>query len=110
MPPLNTINILGNVVFLGAGKKLPVDWKAPSGDPGGKQYGDAIKPSEKVAAPQLIPPWFMPAEPNKYFVDACDKVGQDFKDLHDAMIDAVVFSHNMWKLQAKFQNLQIMAL
>jgi hypothetical protein len=110
MPPLNPIKILGNVVFLGKNLKLPVDWNAPSGDPAGKQYGDSIKPSEKVAAPQLIPPWFMPKEPNKYFQDSCDKVGKDFKDLHDTMIDAVKTAHTMWKLMAKFQNLQIMAV
>src|SRR5258706_428603 len=110
MPPISPIAILGNVVFLGKSLKLPVGWQAPSGDPGGKQYGDALKPSEKVAAPQLIPPWFMPAEPNKYFQDQCDKVGKDFKDLHDGMLDAVKFGHTMWKLQAKFQNLQIMAV
>jgi len=80
MPGLSFIKILGNLKFFAAGLKLPIDWQAPSGDPGGKQYGDSIKPSEKVAVPQLIPPWFMPAEPNKYFQDSCDKVGKDFKD------------------------------
>ena len=110
MPGLQFIKILGNLKFFAAGLKLPVDWQAPSGDPGGKQYGDALKPSEKVAIPQLIPPWFLPAEPNKYFQDQADKVGNDFKELHDTMIDAVGFSHNLWKLQAKFQNLQIMAV
>jgi len=110
MPGLQFIKILGNLKFFAAGLQLPIDWQAPSGDPGGKQYGDSIKPSEKVAVPQLIPPWFMPPEPNKYFQDSCDKVGKDFKDLHDTMIDAVGFSHNLWKLQAKFQNLQVMAV
>jgi hypothetical protein len=110
MPGLQFIKILGNLKFLAASHKLPVDWQAPSGDPGAKQYGDALKPSEKIAIPQLIPPWFMPAEPQKYFQDSCDKIGKDFKSLHDDMIDAVGFAHNMWKLQAKFQNLQIMAV
>ena len=77
---------------------------------GSKQYGDAIKPDEKVAMPQLIPPWFMPAEPQKYFQDTCDKIGNEFKDFHDTMLDAIGFAHNMWKLQAKFQNLQVMAV
>src|SRR6185312_15744766 len=110
MPGLQFIKILGNLAFFGKGLKLPVDWQAPSGDPGGKQYGDSLKPTEKVAVPQLVPPWFMPAEPNKYFQDSADKVGKDFKDLHDTLIDAVGFSHNLWKLQAKFQNLQVMAV
>ena len=52
----------------------------------------------------------MPQEPQKYFQDSCDKIGKEFKDFHDAMLDAVGFAHNMWKLQAKFQNLQVMAV
>ncbi len=110
MPGLQLIKVLGNLKFLAAGLKLPVGWQAPSGQDGSKQYGDALKPDEKIAVPQLIPPWFMPAEPQKYFQDSCDKVGKEFKDFHDTMLDAVVFAHNMWKLQAKFQNLQIMAV
>src|SRR5437762_11475084 len=111
MPGISPIKILGNMVFLGKNYKLPVDFKKPQGDPAGKQYSDAFKPADRIAIPKLIPPWFMPAEvPNKYYQDTCDTVGQNFKDFHDAMIDAVVFAHNMWKLQAKFQNLQIMAV
>jgi hypothetical protein len=104
------IKILADLKFLSHSKKLPVDWKAPSGDPAGKQWPDSLKPADKIGIPQLIPPWFMPQEPNKYFQDSCDKVGKDFKGLAYDMLDAVMFSHNMWKLQAKFQNLQIMAV
>jgi hypothetical protein len=110
MPGLQFIKIVGNLKFFKAGLKLPIDWQAPSGDPGAKQYSDALTPADKVAVPQLVPPWFTPAEPNKYFQDSCDKVGKDFKDLHDTMLDAVAFAHDLWKLQAKFQNLQIMAV
>jgi hypothetical protein len=110
MPGLQFIKILGNLKFFTHGLKLPVQWQAPSGQVGSKQYGDSLKPSEKMALPQLIPPWFMPAEPQKYFQDSCDKIGKEFKDFHDAILDAVGFAHNMWKLQAKFQNLQIMAV
>ena len=110
MPGLQFIKILGNLKFLSHQLKLPVSWSAPSGQDGSKQYGDSLKPTEKVAIPQLIPPWFMPAEPQKYFQDSCDKIGKEFKDFHDTMIDAVGFAHNMWKLQAKFQNLTIMAV
>ncbi len=110
MPGLTFIKILGNLKFFAAGLKLPVGWQAPSGKDGSKQYGDALKPDEKVAIPQLIPPWFMPAEPQKYFQDSCDKIGKNFKDFHDNILDAIQFAHNMWKLQAKFQNLQIMAV
>ena len=58
-----------------------------------------------------MPPWFLPAEmPNKYYQDSCDTIGNNFKECHDTMIDAVGFAHNMWKLQAKFGSLQIMAV
>jgi hypothetical protein len=112
MPGISPIKILGNLIFFSKSYKLPISFNKPSGDPKGKQYGDAWKvPDDKIAIPSLIPPWFMPAEmPNKYYQDTCDKVGNDFKDLHDAMCDAVQYSHTMWKLQAKFQNLQIMSV
>ena len=111
MPGLSFIKILGNIRFLSHQLKLPVDFKKPQGDPAGNHYRDAWRPEDRVAVPQLIPPWFMPAEtPNKAYQDTCDKIGNDFKELHDTMIDAVGFAHNLWKLQAKFQNLQIMAV
>jgi hypothetical protein len=110
MPGLTFIKILGNLKFLSHGLKLPVQWQAPSGKDGSKQYGDSLKPSEKAAAPQLVPPWFLPAEPQKYFQDSCDKVGKEFKSFHDDILDAIAFAHNMWKLQAKFDGLHIMAV
>jgi hypothetical protein len=110
MPGLQFIKPLGNLKFFSHALKLPVGWQAPSCQDGSKQYGDSLKPSEKVAVPQLIPPWFMPAEPQKYFQDSCDKIGNEFKSFHDDILDAIGFAHNMWKLQAKFQNLQIMAV
>jgi hypothetical protein len=111
MPGLQFIKILGNLLFFGKSFKLPVDFQKPSGDPAGKQYDKAWQPADKVAIPSCIPPWFMPAEiPNKYYQQSCDDVGKAFKEMHDTMIDAVGFSHNMWKLQAKFQNLQVMSV
>jgi hypothetical protein len=110
MPAIQPIKLLGAAKFLSHGLKLPVNFKKPTGDPAGKQYSDAIKPEEKVAIPQLIPPWFLPAEVNKYYQDSCDKIGKEFKDLHDDMCDAVAFAHQQWKLLAKFQNIQVMAV
>ena len=110
MPGLNCIKPLGHLKFASHMLKLPVNWKQPSGDPDAKQYGDAIKPEEKVAVPTVIPPFFTPHNAHKYHQDSCNKVGKDFKDFHDKAIDAVVFAHNMWKLQAGFQNLKVMAV
>ena len=111
MPPVQFMKPLGGVKFLSHNLKLPAQFKAASGDPAKAHYDKAWKDEDKIAVPQLIPPWFQPAEQNnKYYQDSCDKIGQNFKDFHDAMIDAIGFAHNMWKLQAKFQNIQVMAV
>jgi hypothetical protein len=111
MPPLNTINILADLKFLSHGLKLPnTEFKKPSQSFASDHYGKAFQPADKIAIPSLIPPWFMPQEPNKYYQDECDTIGKGFKDLAYAMFDAVKYAHTMWKLQAKFQNLQIMSV
>src|SRR5204862_8211959 len=79
--------------------------------PAGKPHSAAFKPAHRIAAPKLIPPWFMPAEiPNKYYQETCDTVGQHYKDCHDTILDAVSFALNLWKLQAKFGSIQVMAV
>jgi hypothetical protein len=111
MPPLSFIKPVGGLKFASHGLKLLSQFTKPSGDPAGAHYGRAFKPEEKAAVPQLIPPWFIPADPgNKYHQDACDKIGNEFKSFHDAMIDAVGFAHNMWKIQAKFKDIKVMAV
>ena len=105
MPGLSTIKIIGNLIFFAQGLKLPTQFDE-------KYFKDHNpEPGEMAHPPQLIPPWFMAPHPAyKYEQDSCDKIGKNFKDFHDTMIDAVAFAHNMWKLQAKFSNLQIMAV
>lgn len=110
MPGLSCIKILGHLKFASYGLKLPVDWKQPSGDPDAPQYGDSIPASEKVAVPTVIPPFFTPHNAHKYHQDSCNKIGQAMKDFHDKAVDGVMFAHNMWKLQAGFQNLKVMAV
>ena len=107
MPPLTLIKPAGNLVFFAKGHKLPVKWSQPSGAKG-SQFTNAFKDSEKAAMPTMMPPWFTPAiAGNKYSADQCDTIGKGFKELHDGMLDAIGYSHNMWKMQAKFQNIQI---
>ncbi len=79
-----------------------------SGDPEAGQYGDSLEPSERIGVPSLIPPWFMPQNNNTYFQEACDDVGGTFKEVHDTMIDAVKFAHNLWRLEASITGLNIM--
>ena len=113
MPGLSPIKILGNLKFFSQGLKLPTE-KA-SGDAKGwseKFFRDRDREAgEMTGVPQLVPPWFMPQKPGyKPHQKTCDEQGKAFKDFHDAMIDAVEFAHKMWKLQAKFQDLQVMAV
>ena len=111
MPPLTLIKPAGAAVFLSKNLKLPSQFKPPSGNTAQDHYRQAWQPADKIAIPKLTPPWFLPAESgNKYYQDACDQIGNNFKTFHDAMLDAVGFAHNMWKLQAKFQNIQVMAV
>ena len=113
MPGLSPIKILGNLKFMANNLKLPT--AKASGDATGwseKYFKDRNRESDEMTGvPQVIPPWFWPQKMGyKYHQKTCDTVGKDFKDFHDAMIDAVAFSHNLWKLQAKFDGLQVMAV
>jgi hypothetical protein len=115
MPGLQFIKILGNLKFFANQYTLPCATATANG--GDKAWTESFfkdrkqETGEMLGIPQLIPPWFMPQKPGyKPHQKACDTIGQNFKDLHDTMIDAVGFAHNLWKLQAKFQNLQIMAV
>lgn len=104
MPPLSFIKILGHLSFMSAGHTLPIKYESA-------YHKDRYK-AEMGAAPKQVPiPWFKNAAPGyKHYQQSCDERGKDFADFHDAMCDAVGFSHNMWKLQAKFKDLQVMAV
>jgi hypothetical protein len=108
MGMMSTIKILGNMKFLSHGLTLGTkEYKSKYSDKDRREQ----RKEDLVAVPSLIPPWFKPAEiPNKYHQDACDKIGQEFKDFHDAMIDAVEFAHKLWKAQAKFKDLKVNAV
>jgi hypothetical protein len=113
MPSISPIKILGNVVFMANGIKLPVATATDNGGDKGwtEAYHKDRKDPDMEAVPQCIPPWFMPQKPGfKPHQKSCDDIGKAFKDFHDTMIDAVAFAHDMWKLQAKFQDLQIAAV
>jgi hypothetical protein len=112
MPGISGIKILGNLKFMAAGLKLPTNDKSGSTKEkwSDKYFKDRDK-AEMTGAPSTIPPWFMPQKPGyKPHQESCDKIGKNFKDFHDAMIDAVQYSHNMWKLQAKFKDLKVAAV
>lgn len=112
MPGISGIKILGNVKFFAAGLKLPTAGKASETKEkwSDKYFTDRDK-AEMTGVPSCIPPWFTPQKPGyKPHQETCDKIGNNFKDFHDAMIDAVQYSHQMWKLQAKFKDLKVMSV
>ena len=111
MPPMMFMKPAGQVVFASYSLKLPNQFQPPSGETAEDHYKKAFKDSERSAMPQLMPPWFMPAQSgNKYYVDSCDQVGNAFKSFHDNMIDAVGIAHTKWKSMAKFKDLKINAV
>lgn len=111
MPALTLIKPLGQTAFFAHQFKLPVDFKPARGFPNVDHYPQAFQERDLGVSPQLMPPWFLPAEPgNKYYQETCDKIGKEFKDFHDTMLDAVVFAHDMWRLQAMFKSIQVMAV
>jgi hypothetical protein len=111
MPGISPIKILGNLKFFSSQLTLPAKGAASGSKAWSSKYHDDRDAPDMGASPQTIPPWFMPQRPGfKHHQESCDKVGQDFKDFHDAMCDAVQYSHQMWKLQAKFKDLKVMAV
>jgi hypothetical protein len=117
MPPLNIMNILADLYFVGQMKKLPVDWEQPQGKEGGEgsatdkaaNYGDGFSMKEKMGIPEPLC-YFWAASTNEYHVNTCKDVGKIFKDFVHNMLDAIKFAVDMWRLQAKFKDLKVMSV
>src|SRR5215831_16320080 len=112
MAGLTFVKILADVTFASFMLKLPTSasWRQPMGMPATEHYAKSISPADMIAIPSTIPPLFTPQNFHKYHQNSCDTIGKGFSDFMIAMIDGVDFAHKMWKLQAKFQNLQVMAV
>jgi hypothetical protein len=54
--------------------------------------------------------YFQPASVNKYHVDSNDDIGKLFKDFCHKALDETKKAFDMWRLQAKFKDLKIMAV
>jgi len=113
---MSCIKILGYLKFMSHNLKLPAQ-KAPSGVKEGwseKYFKDRNQEQGEMSGiPQQLPiPFFMPQKSGyKYQQKTCDKIGKDFQDFHDAMLDALEFAHgNQWKLQCKFKDLKVNAV
>lgn len=109
MGQISFINILADLKFVGNNKKLPVDWKDPSGDPAAGHYDMAFKSDEKKVSPEPMC-YFWAASMNKYHVDTCKEIGGKFKDFCHKALDAVKTGINTAKAQAKFKDLKIMSV
>lgn len=87
---------------------LPVKWKQPIGK-AGKQYIDSFKLTELFAPPDPSK-LFSPATPNKYHVDTVKKISGQFEEFIDGICGAICTGIDLWRLQAKFKDLKIMAV
>src|SRR5712691_5338275 len=114
MGSMSIIKIIGHAIFASKSLKLPTS-KASGGATGWseKYWKDRDQESgEMTGVPQQLPiPFFQQQKPGyKYHVKTTDKIGKDFQEFHDKMIDAVQNAHSMWKLQCKFKDLKVMAV
>lgn len=111
MPSLNLIKIIGHGVFASKMHRLPsqADHKPPQNP---QQYAKSLLDTNNIGGTaQVAPPFFTPQDPaNKLHWDSCNEVGKIWRDFHDTMLDAVKYSHDMWRLQAKFKDLKINAV
>jgi hypothetical protein len=106
MPAPSFLKMIGNAIFFSQGLQLPTkEWQE-------KYYKDRKQEDgEQGNAPQCMPPWFVAPHPGyKYQQDTCDKIGKNYKDFHDTMIDAFSYAITMWKAQCKFKDLKVMAV
>ncbi|HUJ28411.1 MAG TPA: hypothetical protein VLW85_20460 [Myxococcales bacterium] len=77
-----------------------------------KYEKDRSKDNDPEVTPDPIAAMFFTPQvaSNPNHLKTCNEIGNNFKDFHDAMLDAIEFAHNQWKLQAKIQDLQVMAV
>ena len=99
---------IADAVFVAQRKMLPPDWQQPQGQ-AGDQYRDAFEPSEHMAVPQPMC-YFWAASTNKLHVDAAKDIGGSMKSFCHDMLGGFKKALDLWRAQAKFQNLRIMAV
>ncbi len=108
-PQPSMMKNLAKVKFKSFSIQLPVEWEQPVGDPEGNHYIEAFKMTE-LAVPFSAGMLFIPATPNKYHVDSTKKVHKQFDKYIDGMCDAICTGWDMWRAQAKFSSLKVMAV
>lgn len=105
-PQAALLKNLSKLAFKAHNITLPTDWEQPSGDPDEQQYRDAFEPSE-LSVPIDPTKLFMAASANKYHVDTVSSLHDKFDAYIDGICGAICTGWDMWRLQAKFSDLQI---
>lgn len=106
-PQSSMLKQLAKLAFKAEAIKLPVDWKQPQGDPAGKHYVDAFKPSERAVPPDPSK-LFIPATPNKYHVDTVSTISGKFEKFIDGVCDAICSAWSTWQSAATMVGVMIM--
>ena len=97
-------------------KTLPVDWKQPMGKPERdhflSQFGDTISGKLKLmqGGPSSPRPYFWNATPNKLHADTAKEISKPIQQFCHDSVNKFKQCIDMWKLQAEFKSLQIMAV
>jgi len=97
---------LAKLKFRSKAIKLPVDWQQPTGDPQGKQYTDAFKPSERFAPPDPMK-LFTPASNNKLHVDTVSTISGKFEKYIDGICDAICQAWSTYQTTAGLKAVNI---
>jgi hypothetical protein len=112
MPPLNTalMSEMAKVKFIAGMSTLPIEWKQPKKEE--DQYGDAFKVPEKQVPPTVpvAPELFRESSFNEYHVNTARKLGGQFADYIDGACSGIAGGVDMWRMQAMFKDLKIMAM
>jgi len=95
-----------DATFVAQMKRLPVDWQQPQGNPEAAQFQQAFQTAHHMTVPQ--PGCYFWAQSTlKRHTDSCKDMGTIFKDFCHSMLKGFKQSVDMWRVQAKFQNLMI---
>lgn len=112
MPPLQTMaKMLAKVTFEAQMKKLPVNFKMPSGQKPKEHYDAAWSAADHAGGGPPSPrPFFYNASTLKDHADTAKKIGEQFKEFMDTSIDKTLSAIDMFRAQAKLKDLKVMSV
>ncbi|MCC6623737.1 MAG: hypothetical protein IT385_20935 [Deltaproteobacteria bacterium] len=105
------LKILAKGWFVTKMKKLPIEWKQPSGKPASDQFNQAFdKPDHMAGGPPAPRQYFWNASTLKMNADTAKTISDEFQKFMDTAIDKTVQAIDMWRVQAKIKDLKVMAV